>query len=490
MIGAVTPDGPSASASSNKTFDVEDSLAERRSAREALRAKLREQEKRLSNMVRTTQQNHHQQQQQQQQQHPATPSQEMVAAKEVADATAAVSAKVIEELKNVKAKLEDVEQEKSRLESEVNLLKQLMSESEALKSNYADMDERFEKQLKRSHDLKAKLTGKEDEIEMLRSELAKKLQRIVELEFELETHELNYTNYADELFKLGEDALEEIKGKHGDHHLHEDAQTPKKAKRLISKLLADLDDLEMRYKDEKIKSASMLEEMRMENTELQTQVQILEQKMGLLSPNSGKHAHDAKMEVEEGNADHGDDDQDEIVPQQKRRIEKLEAKNALYRKEMEKLKAELAETRRDAQADAQRAEHNSTRLQNEVYALKAHVEHLEAKHKWGGVNKKKQKGHAAEQYAAIEKRIEDNYNQVIRLQNSVEIKDRQIATLKIEVANLRKKEIAEGHIKDTHFTESDAQILRDESMQAKRSFESDRTGSTRATDTSCSSNDL
>ena len=489
MIGAVTPDGPSASASSlsKKTFEVEDSLAERRSAREALRAKLREQEKRLSNMVRTTQQNHHQQQQQQQ---PTTPSPEMAAAKEIADAAAAVSAKAMEELKNVKAKLEGVEQEKSRLESEVKLLKQLMSESEALKSNYADMDERFEKQLKRSHDLRAKLTEKDDEIEMLRSELAKKLQRIVELEFELETHELNYTNYADELFKLGEDALEEIKGKHGDHHLPEDAQTPKKAKRLISKLLADLDDLEMRYKDEKLKSASMLEEMRMENTELQTQVQILEQKMGLLSPNSGKHAHDANMEVEDGNVDHCDDDEDDIVPQQKRRIEKLEAKNALYRKEMEKLKAELAETRRDAQADAQRAEHNLTRLQNEVYNLKAHVEHLEAKHKWGGVNKKKQKGHAAEQYAAIEKRIEDNYHQVIRLQNSVEIKDRQIATLKIEVANLRKKEIADGHIKDTHFTESDAQILRDESMQAKRSFESDRTGNTRATEISCSSNDL
>lgn len=406
----------------------------RTSVRESLRARLREQEKRLSTLVRNT--------------------------------SGDGSESFLTKIKTVQENLKQMEQEKSQLEEELSRLKNATEDDDFLKEKMTSIQEGFDKQVKKIQSLQHEIGSKNNEIDMLRTELVKKLKKIVELEFDLQTHEVHYTEYAEEQFKLGEAALAEIKSlkksseEKDDDNMSvvsfkstagplraSDAQTPKKAQKLISKLLADLDNLEMRFKEEKLMSSAMIEKLTLTNSDLQTKTEILEQR--LKQSFTGDNARSETKEPESFEMQN--------AAFLRRRVEALEAKKSLAMRECDKLRAQLDESKQEADSDAKRHQFEVRRLESENQALKVHLQQLDSNK---GRRRKSVVDQATEQYAAIGKQIKDTYEKITRLQNSVEIKDRQISTLKKEVANLRLREISEGRVQGTSFSRMDTDILR------------------------------
>lgn len=135
------------------------------SKREALRAKLRAQEERLTNFVRNS---------------------------------SSDGAKTfLAQMDHVKGNLAKVEQERSALEEELERLRNATGDDAFLKEKMEGIQEGFDKQVKKIQSLEDELFEKDNEIETLRNELSLKLHRIVELEFDLETHDVHYTRCVD-----------------------------------------------------------------------------------------------------------------------------------------------------------------------------------------------------------------------------------------------------------------------------------------------------
>lgn len=408
---------------SAKEGDADDDIHKRASIRESIRARLRAQENRLSSLVRN----------------------------------ASGDDSMLGQMRTVQSSLQKMEAEKSELEKELNRLKTATDGDEFLKEKMAGIQEGFDKQVETIQSLQTELNQQNAETERLRAELVKKLQRIVELEFDLETHEIHYTSYAKEQFKLGEEALAEIKTKDSGDSVSSSSSavknlTPKKAQKLISKLLSDLDSLELRYKEEKLASESAVEKIRIENEDLKTQIESLKNRLGEGSEDSDAE-DDSRNIFERQN-----------IYQLRKSLDRSEAKKNIYRKEIQKLQAEVDILKTSSSEDAKRAEIELEKLQLESGNLKARIAQLEAKPKssGGGLMRKNKKDDPkpGDVYRDIEKRVQENYENMCRLQTAVEIKDKQISTLKKEVANLRMKDISDGHTKDSLYTEFDTNLLR------------------------------
>lgn len=420
------------------------------SARERIRARLRASEARLSTLVRKT--------------------------------SGDGSESVLSEMKSVRQSLQKSETEKSELEAELNRLRNATDGDDFLKEKMTGIQEGFEKQVKKIQSLEDDLLAKNNEIDNYRQELLRKLHCIVELEFDLETHDVHYTTYAAEQFKLGEEALAEIKTQKQQHAGNDDSNsslgldserseskrrlTPRRAQKLISKLLSDLDNLEARYKELKLKADAKSETMEMEHEELRTKVQVLEQRLGERSERTS--TDDASDAIDMLNVAH-----------LRRRIETLEAKRSLYRSEMDRLKAELKEACKEAVSDSKKANKEIERLRLENDAMKCRIRALET-----DITEEEDPG--IKDFALIEERINENYAEISKLESSNEIKDRQLATLKKEVKNLRVREIARGDIKGTPFTDFDVDLIRDRNVGANkpRDDASSLTAGTHMTDAS------
>jgi hypothetical protein len=287
----------------------------------------------------------------------------------------------------------------------------------------------------------------------------------IEISYPARTH-ADFTNYAAEQFQLGEDALNEIKatkGGTGSDGLHESQSslggsasksgTGRKAQKLISKLLYDLDSLESRYKEDRIESITKIEALSSENDELKTQLEVLRMKLGEASDNLSE------------NSDEGKDSFEAISAAQLRKhLEIAEARKNLFRKEVNHLRGELQEVRMGAEADERRAKLTVDAIRDENEVLRSRIAKLETKKDGGGLLKKKKKDDAnaaskgPEHMMAL--KIQANYLERCRLEAAVEIKDKQISTLKREVANLRLKDISEGNVSDSIYTEYDVALLR------------------------------
>lgn len=265
---------------------------------------------------------------------------------------------------------------------------------------------------------------------------------------------------------MGEDALNEIKttkGGTGSDSLQESQSslggsatrngTGRKAQKLISKLLYDLDSLEARYKEDRIDSISKIEALSSENDELRIQVEVLRMRLGEAGDNLSE------------NSDEGKDSYEAIsVAELRKHLEIAEARRNLFRKEVNHLRNELQEVRMGAEADERRAKLTADALRDENEVLKSRVAKLETKKEGGGLLKKKNKddANAASKVPdqIMELKIQQNYLERCRLEAAVEIKDKQISTLKREVANLRLKDISEGNVSDSIYTEYDVSLLR------------------------------
>ena len=157
----VSTDGLSVSFSIHSTDDPD--MEQRRSKREALRAKLRGAEKRLLAFTSST--------------------------------TEGGGSGFLGQMAAVQADLKKIEQEKSKLEAELGKLRDSTGGDAYLSEKMASIQEGFDKQVEKIRSLQEEVITKDDEIERLHEELIEKLRRVVELEFDLETHEVHYTNY-------------------------------------------------------------------------------------------------------------------------------------------------------------------------------------------------------------------------------------------------------------------------------------------------------
>jgi chromosome segregation ATPase len=389
---------------------------------EAIRARLREKEKRLSSLVRGSNE----------------------------DGTGSFLC----QMASVKDSLKKVEDEKSELENELERLRNSTGEDEFLKEKMAGIQEGFDKQVAKIQELQDEVNSKSSSIQHLRDELVGKLQKIVELEFDLETHDVHYTSYAAEQFKLGEDALAEIKNRERNvMQLGEDSTTsvgsmeskktvsPRRAQKLISKLLADLDDLEARFKNEKLESSTKMQQLLLDNEDLRTKIQILEART-----QESKEVDDSSETSSDFYADI------DLVVSLRKRAETLEAKRVLYRKEMDRLQSELSESRKEANFAVQKANLELDRVSIENQTMKTRIETLESD--------LPRSDSGVRVYATVEKRIREAYTEMAKLESAVEIKDRQLGTLKKEVTSLRMKEISHGNVNGKAFTDFDSELLR------------------------------
>jgi len=389
---------------------------------QAIRARLREREKRLTSLVRGS--------------------------------SADGNTSFLDKLAKVESNLKQMEEEKSQLKNELNKLQEATGDDEYLKEQMRSIQEGFDKQVKKIQSLDDELVSKNSEIDNLRDELVVKLRKIVELEFDLETHEIHFTSYAAEQFELGEEALAEIRAgseKKSVASIGSDGQKPvsrRKASKLISKLLSDLDNLEARYKEEKLLSAAKMEEFRLENSELRTRIQVLETK----AENGADGEPSNNVEQMKPN-DLSSAEWHNVVYLRKR-VETLEAKNTLYRKEMERLHEEFRANKIEAEEDARAAVTEIDRLQLDNENMKARIKSL-------GTRKFK-KDKTVEHFAVIEETIKRKFSKMQKLVANQEIKDRQILALKKEVTNLRMTEI--GQMSTTAskdlYTEFDSNLLR------------------------------
>ena len=433
---APTPNGPTSPAASTATASPAAGELSPRSKRESIRARLRAQEQRLSSLVRNT-------------------------------SGDGMGGGLLDQMKSVKESLKQMEEEKSQLEQELSRLRSATDDDDYLKEKMGAIQEGFEKQVKKIQSLQDEVDDKNNEIDLLRTQLVMKLQRIVELEFDLETHEVHYTTYAKDQFKLGEEALQELKmesqtnlnesvSSFGTDAVDADGKpkklTPRKAQKLISKLLSDLDSLEVRYKEEKLRSSSYVEKLKIEKSDLEMRCQLLENR-----------ARDRGETIED------DDPDEEKLPSidsigmyaLRKRCETLEARMRLQKKEATKLHQEIEDTKRNAHDDLRRTEIELEHLNAENEALKTRLREFEDKKKRMSILGKKKEDKGGEMYAGIEEKIKSHTDKLMAMESSIEIKNRQIDTLKKEVTNLRLREISEGRKLDgSHFTEKDSEVLR------------------------------
>lgn len=374
---------------------------------------------------------------------------------------------ILDQMKSVQQSLQQMEEEKSLLEQELQRLRGATEDDDYLKEKMGAIQEGFEKQVKKIQSLQDEVDDKNNEIDLLRTQLVMKLQRIVELEFDLETHEVHFTTYAADQFKLGEEALQELKTDSVSHlgessssmaaeTVEGDAKartlTPRKAQKLISKLLADLDSLEIRYKEEKLRSASIVEKLKIEKADLEMRCQLLENRAT---------ARGETIDGEDANAEPLPSVENIGVYALRKRCETLEARMRLQKKELSKLHQEIDDTKRNANDDLRRAEIELEHLNAENEALKTRLREFEDKKKQRlSILGKKKEDKGSEMYADIEEKIKSHTDKLMAMESSIEIKNRQIDTLKKEVTNLRLREISEGKIKGSNFTEKDSEILR------------------------------
>jgi hypothetical protein len=277
----------------------------RSSRAESIRARLRQQERRLTDLVQRQ-----------------------------TSADTSTEDQFKHEMIEVKSNLDKVEQEKYALEQKLEYLKNQQLQDQAALSSHDVTDHDaflrdklngiqrgFQEQASKIQALETEVVSKNAEIDKYRYEIVCKLKRIVELEFDLEMHDIHYTDYANNQFKLGDDALSLMKTESEDHGKHEDfdddtndeviveddialskamiglpesddtgeaikiegtimgekkSLTPKRAQKLIAKMLKDLDHLEATYKKEKLKTARTSEQLKNENEDLRTKIHVLE----------------------------------------------------------------------------------------------------------------------------------------------------------------------------------------------------------------------
>jgi hypothetical protein len=123
----------------------------------------------------------------------------------------------------------------------------------SIEDNISGIERVSSRQTTRIRELEGELAMKNVEVDELRNELVRKLERLVSLELELENRQfsLEGPGNGDELDAADYEAANRL--------------TPEQTQVFFSQLLRDLRDLEELYKEERLKSSALQEELRLEN---------------------------------------------------------------------------------------------------------------------------------------------------------------------------------------------------------------------------------
>lgn len=419
-------DAELSTATSTTTADKPESTMSRS---EIIRARLRDKEKRLSTLVR---------------------------ASSTKDGGGFLS-----QYAQVEDNLKKVADEKSELEKELEKLRKSTSGDKFLKEKMAGIQDGFDKQVEKIQELQDEVNERDLSITMLREELVRKLRRIIELEFDLETHTVHYTNYAAEQFKLGEDALNEITRGNNMTQVGEESMssvgtmgsqlskkskkslTPRRAQKLISKLLADLDDLEARYKDDSLSTGIRLEQLIMRNEELLTKVQMLETRL--------EEEEEEVSRSEPGSSAPSLDDSLAL----RKRADTYEARCAVLESKLAEAHVELKESSIAFEASLRQSQIEVDSLTSQNLSLR---------------------NPSDDQPTVVQSKIKDAYREVSKLEAEAEIKDRKLAKLKKEITKLRLQGVRKGdNAKESGHSALDTELVRESKIA--NSAQSHETGS-------------
>lgn len=419
-------DAELSTATSTTTADKPESTMSRS---EIIRARLRDKEKRLSTLVR---------------------------ASSTKDGGGFLS-----QYAQVEDNLKKVADEKSELEKELEKLRKSTSGDKFLKEKMAGIQDGFDKQVEKIQELQDEVNERDLSIKMLREELVRKLRRIIELEFDLETHTVHYTNYAAEQFKLGEDALNEITRGNNMTQVGEESMssvgtmgsqlskkskkslTPRRAQKLISKLLADLDDLEARYKDDSLSTGIRLEQLIMRNEELLTKVQMLETRL--------EEEEEEVSRSEPGSSAPSLDDSLAL----RKRADTYEARCAVLESKLAEAHVELKESSIAFEASLRQSQIEVDSLTSQNLSLR---------------------NPSDDQPTVVQSKIKDAYREVSKLEAEAEIKDRKLAKLKKEITKLRLQGVRKGdNAKESGHSALDTELVRESKIA--NSAQSHETGS-------------
>jgi hypothetical protein len=403
----------------------------------------------------------------------------------------------------IQANLQKVEADKVFLEQELVTLRKKQiteradqryddglgvdEEGTFLREKISDMQEDLDKQFNTIQSLHDELTNSKSEVENLRDELIKKLRRIVALECDLEAHEINFTKYSEEQFKLGEEAFQEIKTtlekakSEGGGAFVTDPKAAKKllvvkrSQKLISKLLSEMDNLESRYKDEKLNNATAMEQIQSENEKLHTKILVLEQRLEQAANETktrgqGEGIREKRELLDEAavasmttSLNNSLSAGNTFVLQ--KQVETLEAKRTFLMNALHHFQNQLDVAKETAATAECRYKTEVRGLTLERDAMKLRIRILESSfldddEKDGKDGKKDIR---ASQFDKIEREIREKCKEVANLQATNEIKDKQIALLKKELTEIRIKTIASGDAEaqegKTSFSDFDVELL-------------------------------
>jgi hypothetical protein len=292
-------------------------------------------------------------------------------------------------------------------------------------------------------------------VQNLKAELAEKERRVVELEVELETHEIKFMSHQKHADWIDEQTIDEMlkkdTGKLGSGSLDQ---------QYIRKLHSDLEEMEKRYVTEKILSAVRMASLEKENKVFESSTISLKRRLKAYRNyevgddlfDSRKHIH---LEVYR-NRVLGNDLNDEIVTDispsssdsegpvsffrrcfdyLKERLGILELENIEYCQKIKELKATEGQAREKSQARRKRLENelSSLYLENEALILKNTALETDMSLASNQIHVSEWK----QRYSRLESKIDEKTTDILSLEELLNIKDRIIAKLRSQTVDVR-----------------------------------------------------
>lgn len=324
------------------------------------------------------------------------------------------------------------------------------------------------------------LLSHNNEINDLKHELDSRLRRIVELEVDLEMHDDHFILAVEEYSRVesisgnsapGENLPRELLLEHATSWRQEKQQkgalnkmmswrkTRSRDKRSLSglgmpddsiadRLSADMKNLEIRYKKEKLKSRNEIFELKKLNDEYRVKISSLERNI----ENSREFEKARKQYLEEAPDSkelqtRAESDQESQVGRPptritflQERVAKLENERDIQANTIENLRAQISSMEKDAESRALQAEQvlNNLRLENETQELKMAAMNLEIHEMThlGGSNRSITGLHV-NAAAGLEAKLLESVSEVVSLRKYQEIRDRKLEKLRSEVIELR-----------------------------------------------------
>lgn len=299
------------------------------------------------------------------------------------------------------------------------------------------IEKELEKRDEQIHFYDRKLRAKAQEVHDLRGELAGTLQRVVELEVELETHNIRLSSLQDQRCRMDQQALEGMfEGELGpDESTTNDRQ-------YVQTLLVDLDGMERRYIQARVQGAAHVRAIEEQMKVSEGQIIFLEKKLASqgLSVRGGDRRNQivqtGAVNNDVGSASSLSSDRASLRDETwKQELHMLEVSNVEYSQKVEQLKDALnaCKASADSQISKDRKELQRLSLENDALITKIAALEVDGSHGVGNCGDVER----CRRYEHLEKRLDGNVIEILRLQNHLRTKDRINAALRTQTVRER-----------------------------------------------------